>query len=349
MALTCLNTLVGLSKTAYSCFTDLMPDDFDASDSGYHLTDVDNGLTVAQQCSVAGWGILQDALEQAIREVKTDLRAKLRERFDSRMYPFRGEIGKRTKTAVLSVSPDYIGVRVQIRNQIKGAKFVFKKIYVGLNAVDTVDITVTSNDPGFTEPDPVEITTVANQFASTTVTWELPMWSYTEFEAGDYLEYYISIPRGSAQPVNNTFSCCGSTPAWLQYFRVDGMAADDDNGTGGMFGNQANGFVLDGYLTCEELDWICELEELNGYYLLDVVARAIQMRGAAISISALIDTIQVNPCTGYQFESLNTRRAYLNKRYADYVDWIAQNMPTGVTQCFTCKPEQKFHKNKMLV
>jgi hypothetical protein len=127
------------------------------------------------------------------------------------------------------------------------------------------------------------------------------------------------------------------------------MAADDDNGTGGMFGNQANGFVLDGYLTCEELDWICELEELNGYYLLDVVARAIQMRGAAISISALIDTIQVNPCTGYQFESLNTRRAYLNKRYADYVDWIAQNMPSGVTQCFTCKPEQKFHKNKMLV
>lgn len=349
MALTCLDTLVGLSKIEYACFTDAVPDTFDTSDSGYHLTDTDYGLTVVDQCSLSGWTLLSSALEQAVLEFKTDLRAKLRERFDSRLYPFRGEIGKRKSTGTTTVTKDYIGVRLRVKQQIKGAKFVFKRIYVGLNTSDDFDITVTSNDPGFSAPADATITTTANSFASAVVTWELPLWSYSELDSAEHLEYYITIPRASAQPLNNTFSCCGTTPAWMQYFWVDGMAATDNEGTGGTFGIQVNGFVLDGYLSCEELDWLCEAEELNGYAVLDVAARAIQFRGAALAISGLLDTIQVNPCSGYQFENLNTRRAYLNKRYADYIDWLTDNMPTGVTDCFTCKPEKKFTRAKLLV
>ena len=349
MALTCLDTLVGLSKTEYACFTDAVPDTFNTSDSGYHLTDTDYGLTVSEQCSLNGWTMLQSALDQAVMEFKTDLRAKLRERFDPRLSPFRGEIGKRKSTGTITVTKDYIGVRIRVKQQIKGAKFVFKKIYVGLNTSDDFSIAVTSNDPGFTEPAPVDITTVANTFASATTSIELPLWSYSQFDPGEYLEYYLTIPRGAAKPLNNTFSCCGSHPDWMKYFWADGMGADDAYATGGTFGNQANGFVLDGYLTCEELDWICELEELNGYALLDVAARAIQFRGAAVAISAMLDTIQVNPCSGYQFENLNSRRGYLNGRYSDFLTWIADNMPSGVTDCFTCKPEKKFHTTKMLV
>lgn len=349
MALTCLDTLVGLSKTEFACFTDEVPGGFDTSESGYHLTDTDYGLTVVDQCAINGWTLLENARTQAVLEFKTDLRAKLRERFDPNLYPFRGEIGKRKSTGTITTTKDYIGLRLRVKRQIKGAKFVFKKIYVGLNTSDAFDISATSNDPGFSEPATVEITTVANQFASVAVTWELPLWSYSQFDAGEHLEYYITIPRASAQPLNNTLSCCGNTPAWMGYFWVDGMGANDADGTGGTFGIQANGFVLDGYLSCEELDWLCEAEELNGYAVLDVAARAIQFRGAAIAISALIDTIQVNPCTGYQFENLNARRAYLNTRYADYVNWLTDNMPAGVTDCFTCKPENKFSRAKLLV
>lgn len=135
----------------------------------------------------------------------------------------------------------------------------------------------------------------------------------------------------------------------MQYMYVDGMTtASTTDGTGN-FGNQANGFVLDGYLSCAELDWICELDTLGGYYLKDVMARTVQFRGAAIAIAALTDTLQVNPCTGYQLEALTGKRAYLNKRYAENIAWIAGNIPAGVTDCFTCKPENKFHKQKMLV
>lgn len=349
MSLACFDTLVGLSSTEYACFTDEVPEDFDTSDSGYFLTDTDYGLTVADQCAVAGWGILSAALTQAIAETKTDLRAKLREKYDSRIAPFSGNIGKLKSTGVLSVSKDYIGVRVRVKRQLRGAKWVFRKIYLGLNTSGAKSVSITSNDPLFIEPTPVSVTAVANQFASASTAIELPLWSEAEFDAGEYLEYYITIPRGSVQPLNNTLNCCGSTPGWMQYFWVDGMASDDDEGTGGTFGIQANGVVLDGYLACEELDWLCTAEQLGGYYTTDVLARTIQFRGAAIAISALLDTIQINPCNGYQFENLNAKRNYLNGRYSDNVQWIANNVPTGATDCFTCKPEQMQRRAKLLV
>lgn len=347
-ALDCLDTLVGLSKTDYACFTDDTPAGYDTSDSGYHLTDTDYGLTVMEQCALDGWTLLQSALDQAISETKTDLRARIREQYDSSIKPFAGTVGKLKFTASGSVAKDYIGIRIRVKKQIKGAKFVFKKIYVGLNTSGDVDVSVKSNDPLFSEPDAVTVTAVANQFASAASSIELPLWSYSDLDA-DYLEYYISIPRGSAQPLNNTLSCCGNTPAWMDYFKAEGMAADDQSGNGGLFGNAAHGFVLDGFLICEELDWICELEELNGYHLRDVLARTLQFRGAAIAISALIDTLQVNPCNGYQLENLNSRRTYLNQRYADNIAWIAANIPAGISGCFTCKPQAKFSRAKMIV
>jgi len=349
MSLACFDTLVGLSKTAYACFTDAEPGDYDTSDSGYHLTDTDYGLTVAQQCSLQGWTMLQAALEQAIRETKTGLRAKLREKYDSRLTAFSGNIGKLTKTGALSLSKDYIGVRVQVKQQIRGAKWVFRKIYLGLNTSGANNVTITSNDPLFVSPAAVAVTAVANQFASADTAIELPLWSEAEFDAGEYLEYYITIPRGSSQPLNNTLNCCGSKPGWMQYFWVDGMAANDNIGAGGLFGTQANGFVLDGYLACEELDWLCTAEQLGAYHAKDVLARTIQFRGAAVAISALIDTLQVSPCTGYQLENLIAKRNFLNSRYADNVQWIANNVPAGTTDCFTCKPAQTQRRAKLLI
>ena len=349
MALTCLDTLVGLSSTEYACFTDAVPDNFDTSDSGYYLTDVDYGLTVSEQCALAGWTMLSNALTQAIAETKTDLRAKLREKFAGRVSPFSGQIGKLKSTGALSLSKDYIGIRIRVKRQIRGAKWVFKKIYLGLNTSGAKSVTVTSNDPLFTAPTPVSVTAVANQFAYAETSIELPLWSRAEFDAGECLEYYLTIPRGSVQPLNNTLNCCGSTPGWMGYFWAEGMAADDDEGSGATYGLNANGMVLDGYLTCEELDWLCDAEELGGYYTTDVLARTIQFRGAAIAISALLDTLQVSPCTGYQFENLNAKRNYLNQRYAENVQWIANNIPPGVTDCFTCKPEQMQRRAKLLV
>jgi hypothetical protein len=173
------------------------------------------------------------------------------------------------------------------------------------------------------------------------------MWSRTCEDT--YLEYYITFDRNGATPRNSTITCCGQQPGWTKHFSVSGMQADDNIATGGTYSSVAYGMALDAYLACEELDWICEAEELNGFHLKDVLARATQFRGAAIATSSLIDTLLVNPCTGYQVESLSSRRIYLNQKSADYVEWVSQNIPPGVTDCFTCKPENVFHRSPLLV
>ena len=350
MSLACFDTLVGLSATDYDCFTDERPDDYNTSDSGYFLTDTDYGLTVAAQCSVSGWGILQTALEQSIRETKTELRTLLRTRYDGAIKPFSGIIGKLKSNAAQVSADGYIGIRLRMRQQ-RGAKLVIRKIYLALNTAGTYPVTITSNDPLFTAPDDTDVTiTTPNIFTpgEPDAPIELPMWS--DSNPYDYLEYYISIERGSVQGRNNNFKCCGDLPAWLKHMEASGFSSDTNTpAEEGSFSSVAYGFALDAYLTCEELDWICTVEEMNGFHVKDVLARAIQFRGAALAISALLDTLQVSPCTGYQAENLNSRRNWLNTRWAQYLNWLTENVPPGATDCFTCKPEKRFINSRLIV
>lgn len=348
MSLACFDTLVGLSKTDYTCFTDDAPDGYDDSDSGYHLTDTDYGLTIAGQCQVAGWTMLEAARTQAILEIKSDLRAALREKYDGGISPFSGIIAQLSSTGSASVNKDFLGLRIRTKNQ-KGAKLVLKKIYLAISAAGDYDVTITSNDPLWTTL--TETITIATPNTMTALTLgtviDLPLFSRTCEEL--YLEYYITYDRAGATPRNNNVTCCGKKPGWMSHMTVSGMQATDNEATDGSYSSAAYGMALDAYMACEELDWICEAQELNGFHLKDVVARAIQFRGAAIAISSLIDTLLVSPCTGYQIESLSSRRQYLNTKSADYVAWVAQNVPNGVTDCFVCKPEKVFHRSPSLV
>lgn len=349
MSLACFDTLIGLSKVDYACFNDAAPEGYGTSDSGYHLTDTDYGLTIIDACAFDGWALLQSAKDQAILETQSELRAALRDRYDGAITPFSGVIAQLTKTGYQSASKDFLGLRIRTKKQ-KGAKLVLKKIYLGMNTAGDYTVTVTSNDPLFVSPASVVVTiAAANTMTAKTLTTqiEMPLFSRTCEDA--YLEYYVSFDRNGALPVNNKVTCCGNRPGWTNHLTVSGLEATDNEATDGSFTSMAMGMALDGYLACEELDWLCEAEELGAYHLKDVIARAQQMRGAAIAISGLIDVFSVNPCTGYQMENLNSRRAYLNKRSSELLTWISQNVPYGVTDCFICKPGGSFNRSKILV
>lgn len=349
MSLACFDTLIGLSKVEYTCFEDEAPSGFSSSDSGYHLTDTDYGLTVIPQCAIEGWALLAAARTQAILEIKSDLRAKLRDKYDGAIAPFSGIIAQLKSTGNQSVSKDFLGIRIRTK-QKKGAKLVLKKIYLGMNTAGAYSVTITSNDPLFVSPSATSVVIDStNTMTAHTLSApiELPLFSRTC--EGAWIEYYISFARNGARPLNNKITCCGNQPTWRQHLEASGFEASDNIATDGRFSSMAYGMALDAYLACEELDWVCEAEYLNGFHLKDVLARATQMRGAAIGISAMIDQFGINACISSQFENLNSRRAYLNKRSAEYVDWIAQNIPYGMTDCFTCKPQDSFHRSKILV
>ena len=191
MSLACLDTLIGLSATSHACFTDAEPDDYDTSGSGYFLTDPDYGLTAMDGASVAGWTVLQQAREQAVREFKADLLALLRSKYDMAAAPFSGYFGKLKYTATKTVSSDFLGLRIRSKRQ-KGMKLILTKCLLGLDTSETYTVTVTSNDPLFSAPDDLTVTHTTGSFNGTD--WpdsgiELPLWS--DSLDCDYLEYYI--------------------------------------------------------------------------------------------------------------------------------------------------------------
>ncbi len=345
MSLACLDTLVGLSKSSYACFSDDEPDGFDTSTSGYHLTDPDYGLAVIDQCQTAGWTMLETARAQAIREVQNELRALLRSEYDSAFAPFSGDIGKKKSTAAIQMKAgkDHIVLRIRVPRQARDMYLSVKGISVGLDTSGTYTIRLNSNDPEFVE-DTFSVVAGADEFTAADVDqFDLPLW--TESSLDDKLEYYfaIELPPG-VLPLNNLITCCGNSPSWTKVVEVAGTQSDVKNPETGSFSSYAHGFVVNGFVKCNELDWLCKAEELGGYHLLDVVARTIQFRGAAIAHSMLLETLKVNPCTGYNLEAMYAKRASLNKRSAENLQWLAENFTTGLSGCFTCKNTRFFTK-----
>jgi hypothetical protein len=350
MSLTCLDTLVALSNVDFPCATDDRPADYNESTSGYSLTDVEFGMPILHNCASEVWTILDEARTQAIREFKTDLRAKLRGEYLDRMARWSGTVGQIKSTGSLVVAKDFIGHRVRPFS-FKGGKVVWTKVHVGLDLAGTYPLTFRSNDPLWTAPSDESIVVptggswYTHEFATPI---ELPFFS-KYVDSPDYLEYYALLDRGSAKPLNNIFACCGKPKGGLEYFETDGILADDAIGTGLTVTSYANGLVFEGYVTCDDLDWLCELTTAGGYDFSDVVARTIQFRGSALVGSKILDPITIDLCTQYGAEWINKQRNFLNERYGSNLDWIVQNIPVGVTDCFACKNESYFKKSKILV
>ena len=346
--LDCLNILVALSNRDFECFTDEAPEGYNVSTSGYSLTDPDFGAGFLEACEVNGWTILQSSLTMAVRDFKTDLATALRNYFDSSVVPFRGFVGQMKSSGISQPVYDFVGHRFQPMYR-KGMKLVIKAFYLGFNVGGTYTIQVRSNDPTFTNPADVSGSVTANVFTKVSIpdngVIELPFYS----DAIEDLEYYVSIDRQGANPLYNTFSCCGNKPGYKDHFVVDGFQATSETGTNLDATSAAQGLVIDGYVTCEELGWLCNLSELNGLSVSDLAARTIQARGSAIAIAQMVDSPIINLCGLYNLESLQTKRNFLNGQYQNNIQWIAQNLPKGATDCFTCKAEETFFKTNLIV
>lgn len=350
-ALDCLETIVGLSANSISCFVDAKPEGFSTSDSGYYIIDPEFGLNIAEACEIEGWSLLERARARGILQFKTDLSAALRTRFGTAISPFAGLIGQLKNTGTKSAANDRAGLRLRVLRQVKGGKIVLKKAHIGVNTTGNYAVSVTSNDPLFTEPTPVNVAATANTWGAGTDLGliELPMWSASCPET--YLEYFISFPLAGALPLDNKISCgCGSTKeGWKQQIDASGFNSDSDTPLTGAFSGAAYGLVLDVYFGCGELDWLCQLEEWNGDYNQQVTARTLQFAQAVAAIDELINSYKINVCTSYNQDEMNSRRNWLAKSYANNIAWIAANVPPGATGCFACRPEKKFHKTAQLV
>ena len=349
MSLSCFKNLIGLDSVQHECFTDIAPPCFDESESGFMVMDSDFGIeAVMGNCTIDGWTLLEKARKKAIADFKTDLSSALLSEYNQSIMPWKGLIGQAKATSSGTATSPFNGISMKPFMRQKGVKFVMTGLRIGYNLTQDYPVQVVSSDPDFTS--------IAQTFAALTAnTWnkaefdsevELPFWSDNY---PDCLEYFISVERGTAKPLANVFSCCGNNPAWKQYVDARGFGASTADGESANYYATPMGIALEGYLTCEQLDWICELDYLNGYATKQLIGKTLGFRAGAVACALLADERGANLCPLASIEVLQATRNALNKSYAQNIAYIAENLPSGVTDCFSCKPERTLSKSKIIL
>lgn len=344
-----LSTLLGLSKTIPSCFTDTAPSGYNQSGTGYFINDPEYGVQFFDSCEIAGWALLSSAKTDAVRDFQVDLSNAMYTQYEKAYAPFSGVIGKVSKSGYLTPTKNNIGQKMTFPVR-RGMSLVLKGVRVGLSVTGTYTLTITSTAPDFT-PVTRDVNSEGGNFGNNTFSTviELPM--YTDFldeVIDDGVIYWLTIDRAGALPINSMLVCCGNTGSWSQLFDVEGLVATGVNGEGAETSQNTNGLVFDAYIKCDDLAWICDLEEMGGYETKRVVGRALQFRAASIAIGAMLSSNHISQCTLYNMEQMNKHRNFLNTKYGEYIDWIVQSIPIGATSCIQCKQENIFNKASIL-
>lgn len=331
------NTIIGLSSQDIACFADANPVGYQTSDSGYYLNDAEFGVRVLTDCTLTdGWAVFQNARTAAIRAVTDDILARLSDRFQDSFRPFKGAIGEIGFTGINYVGKSYIGVDVSFKGKgVRGLNLIVEGAYFGSDTAGAFPLSVRSNNPDFSPVTGLSVSSAASGFLYTAFPSEVkvPLWTDVPFEDGT--GYRFAVTRGSAQPLNSKLFCCGGRPEWRQSFQVYGFdsqsAIFDEKTQGTSTLNQ--GLVLKARLSCDNLKWLCDIEQIDGYNLMQVVARMVQYRAAIGAYSDMIGRNIINACTLYNREEIEIHRAFLAGKYEDHLTWLIQKLPANVFEC----------------
>jgi hypothetical protein len=344
MAVDCLDTIVGLTDIDCDCPDNSgRPVNYSTSTSGYYITDADgfgfpnlNAALAAADCGQSDvWDVLTQARSRAIQQMQTELLTALATNYENRVKRWDGAIGKVETIAGTSAKFATHGLQVRPKRIIKDGKFVLTAVRLGLQATESVTVNITSNNPDFT-PDSVVISCVDGTFVRASKSLELPFYS-----KGVSPIYYNFQYQSTGSPIKNRIYCC-STPVWRQDMEAGGIATDDFDNDLRYGKSEAQGLILEGYYTCERLDWICRLTELNGLDFRDLLARQVQLLSAIWIINKLLSDPNPTRFNTMDREQLYRARSTRQKRYNDNMTWIAQNLPGDFSDCWTCKEEDTF-------
>jgi len=338
MSLDCLNGLVGLSDRDCPCFTDDRPSDYNQSETGYYLTDPEYGFPLKEavfagsDCSDDSvWDMLLKARNKAIRDFQTDLQAALYTERASRYSVFSGLIGKDTSSTTRNLNGTYQGLLITSK-VVKGGVLKISRIGLDIDTTTTVTVKIYSSKDTSSPIFSLPVTGNANQLTYTNIPIpvELPLYD----EEVSELRYYIVYESPTFKPRNNKLTCCGRKPGWMQYLYAAGYNSNDLLGETG--DTATNGIILQAHLFCDQLQWICDMDEVEGYNVKSVIGRAIQMKGAVKIISQILRSGNLNLYTMSNREAMYADKKRLQRDYENQVIWLAENIPAGVSDCFMC-------------
>lgn len=341
--LECLDNLVGLVDSPCACYDGSKPVDFDtlnASTTGLYLNQEVpslDGLFGSLDCS--GDNIFTELVSIRRRTLDTiarDLPVALLKTLKSSVPVFDGEIGERTATSTRPVNT-FAGIQIRPRPRRDGF-FVIEGIYAGSQSGGAKDVTIRSNDPDFADQiESITFGTGVFQYNALDTPLRLPMFSTALYT--DPLRYAFFYDATADQPLANKFWCCGSGPAYTRTIQPGGMDhSNADNFVAVNYdGRVANGLVLKGYFTCDNLEWMCDMTARVGETIKNTIASAKVYKGGELLAQTMLDSRNVNAIKLLGEKGLYATRNRLKKQYEDNIMWVAHNIPANVSGCYECK------------
>jgi hypothetical protein len=319
-----------------------MPSGWNTSDSGYFLTDTEYGFPLVDavwanaECGEGSvWDVLENARTEAVRDFKSDLQQALNAGRESKIGHWKGLIGKTDGSFVPSA--DFTGVQLRPRLRSRDAAFVITALHVGVETAWTYNVHIRSNDYDFV-PVTEQVVSPGGQWVRHELETPVRLPFYVMHE--ESVRYSIELETGASRVRSNKRFCCGGAPVWAQYFDAGGFNEQAVNNELNYCGTHFNGIAVEGYFDCAKLDWLCNLEQMNGLDFLDFVARCIQFKGAAKLMARILESGKVNYWTVLAPEAIAAKRQKIQQMYQEYIAYLVANMPEGVSGCWGCRKGQ---------
>jgi hypothetical protein len=353
----CLHNIIGLSETVCDCFDDGKPADYNESESGIFLDQLDgldlNTVNAISDCAQGGlWDIMLKSRENGIKAFKADVLGLLLTKYKPKRKPFSGVIGSSSGKNFLSLNTDFAGERIYCANIIGGV-MVIKRIGVFMDSDATFDIEV-RNELG---DSPIETRTVSSQ--ANKLTWndvpdiELPM----NLETNDNPNYFITYPTAGLKPKDTTNGCgCSQNiykyywslqrpmfktfqkDRWSEYIMITGITGNDLADVENFDTSEKNyGLFFDVEFKCATSDLICNEAinyESNGVAL--AMAYAIRYKAGFLLIDSLLASGNISRYTMMDRERLMQKKNTYNKEYQDRIQWITDQINYQANDCLVC-------------
>lgn len=347
MATSCLDNIIGLDRTECDCFPDA-PSGFNTSTSGYFMTDPEYGVPMKDGILAnAGcgeddlWAVLANTRSRAIDDFQIDLRSVLDEEKKPAFTPWNGVINRATANRSKTISKAFAGNVIKPLRRQRHQKLVITALYLGIDFTGDVTVRLNSNKFGFTELT-ATVAAISGQFVKYTLptAWELDLY---QAEVPD-LYYTISFATGGNTIRDNKINCtgCGGRPSWTKHIKVYGFSDDaatrDFSDTLG--GNtEAQGLAFEAYLDCGHLDFICELNQLGGKEMKSLIGRGVQHKSTVKLLHQILESDKINQWTLLNVDAAYAKMNLANDLYNNVLRWIAQNLPDGVSGCYSCSTD----------
>lgn len=344
--LECLKKIIGLSDIDCPCVEGERPEDYNESASGYFLTDYIpiNTLLFSEENCYCGrpiWELMQKCIDTACKRFCIDLTACIyNDNKFSKLARFSGEMGKTKSNGTKSNCKKYAGFCFKIKKTIKGGFLHIPCIRLGLNRDCEVELNIKNCQTGDIKT--VVVNVEAGKFTQVDLGFDAQM------SCDDKYKIWYEVPQG-CKPLNNKLHCCSKseskTPC-LKYVDLGGFTTDDIEDCK-CKDNAAYGIQVDGFLKCEDLYWICSLEKIGEYKLLDVVAQTILFKASIEFVYKMLNAGGVS-----SFMLLEGERAYKEmskwrKNYETNLEFIKQNIPLDLTDCLSCNKNRRGRKKKL--